>query len=224
MRSDIADGATSGKRGSRAGRSGPHARFVAALAAAVALAGAAVVLVAHTGGNPQSSALTPKDYTTKYGTIPGWIPDAIPKPEKDPLATMQKPVTGRRAGFAVHVVLPFGMSTVTSAGPEVPASASQHASAIGTGSPVPVRFEVTFHATTGSVPLRAGAFSIQTVHGTVTPTVSASGRGDLPPKVPVGHNITLWLSTSLIQGPGMIRWTPQGKSPVVAWQYTFELD
>lgn len=216
--------AMSGKRGGRGWTLGPRSRLVAAMVTALALAAVAVGLVTTIDGSSPPAVQSPKDYTTKYGTIPSWIPNAIPKAAKAPLATLQRPVSNRPAGFSVRVVLPLGMSTVTGAGPAIPAWASQHASAIGASNVVPVKFEVRFHGTTGSVPLSAGSFSIQTAHGTVTPKVSLAGRGGLPAKVPVGQNVTLWLSTSLVQGPGVIRWTPQGKSPIVDWQYTFDLD
>ena len=206
-------------QGTPRGRSrafGPGSWRIALAVAAVIVATSIVVAVAGTGGAGSRATASP---STKYGGLPSWLPKPKVVVGRTVVASAARPWLAVE-GDTVEVDLAAGRVRALAVGPAVTNSGQF---------PVPAttrcRFTVTLSRVSGSVPLRAGAFTILDEYGTVHhPRVTvASGRA-LPTRLAAGQGVTLTLSEVLPTGNGQLRWAPAGHLPVVSWDFDVEVD
>ena len=123
-------------------------------------------------------------------------------------------------GDTVIVTLPHGRARATAVGPVVPAINPMAAPTTARGA-----FTVTITATSGTVPLGAGAFGIVDELGQIHhPSVRVVDRRALPATVRPGHKVTLTMSAVLPVGGGRLEWAPSSPKPAVAWDFDLETD
>ncbi len=134
-------------------------------------------------------------------------------------ATPQRPWLAIE-GDTVRVRLSAGRTLMTSVGPAVPKEGE-----FPVPQTSPCRFVVTFASVHGSIPISHNAFSFLSEHGKTTQAhVTLRGGGRLPSKITAGDPVTLNVSATLPTGNGQLRWTPDGRTPVVAWDFDVEID
>ena len=113
-----------------------------------------------------------------------------------------------------------GTTLVTAVGPAVPRSGVYPVPATS-----PCTFTVTLARSAGTVPLRAGSFTITDEQGqTHHPLVTVQGGSPLPARVPPGRLITLTVFAVLPTGNGALHWAPARTRPLVSWDFAVELD
>ena len=207
-------------------------RVIAAAGAALA----AAVVMGGCGSSQATRSATPSATTThetarvigtpsargstaRYGTPPAWLPRARVRVGRVVTATPSHPWLAIE-GDTVAVRLATGRAMMTSVGPSVP---RQGRVAVPTTSPC--RFVVTFAAIRGTIPLRAGAFSLLGEDGaTHRVQVTLRGGAALPARVTAGHPLTLTLTAVLPTGNGQLRWAPVGSRPTASWDFDVEID
>jgi hypothetical protein len=154
-----------------------------------------------------------------YGTIPSWLPKPKVETGRTVVASAARPRLAIQ-GDAVRVLVRGGSVLATAVGPVVPEIGEQ---------PVPLTspttFTVTFRAASGTVPLRAGAFTILDERSHVhRPSVTLAGGGALPPHVAPGSVVRLRVHDILPTGGGELRWAPQTGKALVRWDFDVEID
>jgi hypothetical protein len=211
---------------SRAQGTAPAARrrrLIGAAAALVLAVAVAVVLVAGRGGGATPRTAEPTTHARSsadtYGGLPSWLPKATVPVGRILRASAAHPVLAIE-GDAVTVGLSTGRATVTTVGPEVPEEGRFPVPAT-----TPCRFDVSFAAGRGAVPLRSSAFTIVDELGHLhRPHITLRGGGPVPALLPQGRIVTLTMSAVLPTGGGRLRWAPQGGRPLVAWDFDVEID
>ena len=183
---------------------------LAAVAIAAAVA-AALALVLSRGAATTSAS--------GQGSIPAWLPKATVPVGRVVTASPAHPWLAVE-GDTVRADLARGTALVTAVGPAVPEEG---------GFPVPATspctFTVTFARAMGSVPLRAGAFTITDELGHLHhPRVALAGGGSVPSRVAPGHPVTITVSDVLPTGNGTLHWAPVGGAAVVSWDFDVEID
>jgi hypothetical protein len=218
----------SGNFGGRAHLPGPRKAYLAAAAVAAIVIAAVIVLVINSGGT-SSSTENPfhLPLTKVYGHPAKGI--KIPEPPKLPPATASAahPDLQQQAGYAVAVTLPHGSTDLFMAGPLLPRSLANNVSEhkVSLFAAVPGRFEVTFSATRGSVPLTSRAFTLITYRGVILhPKVTLEDGGPLPARVPDGRTLKLKFTEKVPEGDGLIRWAPIHARILVGTFWTTEFD
>jgi hypothetical protein len=209
------------RRGSRAFGLGSRRTFALALAAVATLVVGVVLYLSRASGSPSTSLFAPSPTTAhqRYGGLPSWLPKAKVPVGRLVHASSAHPWLAIE-GDTVAVALAHGAVRVIAVGPSVPEDGQF---------PVPkttrCRFDVTFTAATGVVPVRSRAFTILDELGALHhPLVSGPHGGPVPRHVLPGQSVTLTLSAVLPTGAGTVRWTPTGTAPVVAWDFDVEID
>jgi hypothetical protein len=166
----------------------------------------------HPATGARSSAAT-------YGGLPSWLPKAKVAVGRILHASAGHPVLAIQ-GDAVAVRLRSGRATVTTVGPVVPEEGRFPVPATS-----PCRFEVSFAAGRGAVPLRSAAFTILDELGHLhRPRITLRGGGPVPAQLAPGQIVTLTVSAVLPTGGGRLRWAPEGSRPLVAWDFDVEID
>ena len=208
------------RRRGRAFGLGSRRAFALGLTAVATLVAGVVLYASRPGGSP-SSLFAPSRATAhqRYGGLPSWLPKAKVAVGRLVHASAAHPWLAIE-GDTVAVALARGAVKVITVGPNVPEDGRF---------PVPkttrCRFDVTFTAASGVVPVRSRAFTILDELGALHhPRVSALDGGPVPPHVLPGQSLTLTLSAVLPTGAGTVRWTPTGTAPVVAWDFDVEID
>jgi hypothetical protein len=154
-----------------------------------------------------------------YGTIPSWLPKPKLETGRTVVASAAQPQLAIQ-GDAVRVLLHDGSVIATTVGPVVPEEGLQPVPKTS-----PTTFTVTFRAASGSVPLRASAFTILDEESHVhRPTVTLAGGGALPSHVAPGRVVRLRVHDILPTGGGELRWTPQAGNALVRWDFDVEID
>ncbi len=86
-------------------------------------------------------------------------------------------------------------------------------------------FAVTFTSAAGVVPITPRAFTIRDEFGSYHyPKVTVQGGGAVPSEVRAGKTLTLAVSNVLPTGEGQLRWAPEGRDPIVSWDFDVEID
>jgi hypothetical protein len=155
----------------------------------------------------------------RYGGLPSWLPK--------PKVTVGRVVHASAAhpwlaieGDTVAVTLRRGQVLATAVGPVVPEEGR-----FPVPRTTPCTFTVTFSASRGAVPLRAGEFTIRDEEGLLhRPRVALAGGGAVPRDIPPGRTVTLTVSDVLPTGAGTLRWSPAGGAPIVSWDFDVEID
>jgi hypothetical protein len=123
-------------------------------------------------------------------------------------------------GDTVRADLRGGHVLVTAVGPVVP---EEGAFPVPTTSPC--TFTITFARGSGAVPLAASAFTITDELGRVHhPQVSLQGGGGLPARIRNGQAVTVTVAGVLPTGNGTLHWAPSGRTPLVSWDFSVEID
>jgi hypothetical protein len=151
-----------------------------------------------------------------YGALPSWLPSSSVPTNRIVSATIEHPQLG--IGGSTFMVTVGGAKTlVTMSGPQTPAFV--------TPPPPTTRatFTITFAKTSRALALDARDFGIidgkgdvfypKTFVGGAAHTVATSGKV-----------ISVEVSEVMATGTGSIAWAPDGKHPVVTWEYTLEND
>ena len=209
------------RRGSRAFGLGSGRTFALVLTAVATLVAGIVLYLGRAGGPPPASLFAPSRATAhqRYGGLPSWLPKTRVSVGRLVHASAAHPWLAIE-GDTVAVALAHGAVKVIAVGPTVPEDGQF---------PVPkttrCRFDVTFTAASGVVPVRSHAFTILDELGALHhPHVSALDGGPVPGRVLPGQSVTLTLSAVLPTGAGSVRWTPTGSAPIVSWDFDVEID
>jgi hypothetical protein len=168
----------------------------------------AASLLSHPGGS-----------FNKPGTLPSWLPKVNVPVGRVVEASAAHPWLAVQ-GDTVRVELTHGQVMVTTAGPRVPEIGQV---------PVPsttlCTFSVTFTAASGAVPMNPRAFTIKDEFGNYHyPHITVAGGGAVPADVLSGKTVTLSMSEVLPTGEGQLRWAPEGRRPIVSWDFDVEID
>ena len=190
-----------------------RAAAVAVLAAVCAIA-ASFVLTRTGGGSPSASHAS-----AGYGHLPSWLPKPRIRVNRIAHASTAHPWLAIE-GDSVVVALADGRTTATAVGPAVPEEGQF---------PVPpttrCTFTLTFTATTGTVPLNPGSFTILDEYGKLHhPRVVVSGAAGPPVRLEPGRTVSLTVTDVLPTGNGQLRWTPVGATPIASWDFDVEID
>ncbi len=185
---------------------GSRARLVVVMASVV------VILLTAFVGMRESS----KSNLDSYGGLPSWLPRSSVPTNRIVSATVQHPQLG--IGGSTFKVIVDGASTlVTMSGPQTPPFVTP---------PPPVTratFTITFAKTTGVVALRPRDFGIIDGNGNVYyPKAFADGTTRVLASLAMPTSVEV--SVVMATGTGSIAWAPDGKRPVVTWEYTLEND
>jgi hypothetical protein len=193
---------------SRAFRPGSRFRLVVPVAAAIAAATTGYLAFA---GNSTPAA--------KYGQRPSWLPTAKIPVGRLVTASAARPWLAVE-GDTVAVHLAHGRVHAMTVGPTVPEEGQ-----FPVPETTPCTFAVTFTAASGTVPINPKAFTIADELGHIhRTTVTRIGGGKPPAQVLPGQTIALVVRDVLPTGDGALRWTPQGTTPVVSWDFDVEID
>jgi len=177
---------------------------------------------ARHGGTPSTHgevAATHSRSVAKYGGIPSWLPKATVPVNRIVQASPAHPVLAIQ-GNAVSVVLARGRVLVTAVGPSVPEDGHFPVPATS-----PCTFIVTFATSAGVIPLSAKAFTLVDEFGHVRhPRVTAMGGGAPPRRALPGRPVSLKVYDVLPTGDGGLTWAPEGRRPIVSWDFDVEID
>jgi hypothetical protein len=179
----------------------------------VVLAGAGSAVVLAVAGNGTSA---PGD---TYGGIPSWIPRAKVPVGRVVTASPSRPWHAIQ-GDTVSVRLGTGHVMATAVGPQVPEEGQ-----FPVPQTSPCTFVVTFASASGAIPIKRDAFTIIDEEGNLhRPHVSALDGGPLPSRVQPGRTVSLRVHDVLPTGNGQLRWSPNGTTFVVSWDFDVEID
>jgi hypothetical protein len=156
---------------------------------------------------------------SRYGGLPSWLPK--------PKVAIGRTLTASQAhqvlaiqGETVSVDLPTAHARVTAAGPEVPQEGRSPVPATS-----PCTFVVSFAAATHAIPLDPAAFKfVDDLGHARQPRVTAMSGAPPPSDVPVGTTVSLRLHDVLPTGDGALTWSPDRGRPIVAWDFSVEID
>jgi hypothetical protein len=169
--------------------------------------------------NARHAATRARSSADTYGGLPSWLPKAKVAVGRILQASAGHPVLAIQ-GDAVAVRLRTGRATVTTVGPEVPEQGRFPVPAT-----TPCRFDVSFAAGRGAVPLHSASFTIVDELGHLhRPRITLRGGGPVPAQLPQGRIVTLTVSAVLPTGGGRLRWAPEGSRPLAAWDFDVEID
>lgn len=209
---------------------GPGARHVllyglgGLMLAAVLLAGYIELgPVAHSaataGTAPAVSSAPTSGSNATYGALPSWLPKATVPVGRVVTASAAHPWLAIE-GDTVDVRLPHGTAAVTTVGPYNDPSGRFPLPAL-----LRSTFVMTFAHVTGTVPISARDFVVIDEHGfRFDPVVRSSTGGAPPSAITPGAPVSIHLVVNLTEGSGLLRWSPNGKTTVVGWDYTNEYD
>lgn len=206
----MTDVTVTGRNGSRA--FGPCSRRTPVVLLVVVALAAVVGLTAwRLSSNGSGSA--------RYGGLPSWLRRAKVDVGRVVTASAAHPRLAIE-GDEVAVRLPHGRLQATAVGPVVPEDGAFPVPATS-----PCTFTVTLAKASGTVPLRAAAFTVLDERGNLHhPQVSLRGGGTLPAAIPPGGRVVLRVHDVLPTGNGQLRWSPGGGKPVVSWDFDVEID
>jgi hypothetical protein len=151
-----------------------------------------------------------------YGGLPSWLPRSKVPVNRIVDASVGHPQLGI-GGSSFEVSLRGGSTLATMSGPETPPFATP---------PPPVTratFVITFARTTGAVVVRAEDFGVIDGNGDVFYPKSFVG-GAKQVVASTSRALTVKVSEVTATGTGSIAWAPDGRHPVVTWEYTLEND
>jgi hypothetical protein len=192
---------------------GPGSRVLLIGAAALAVAGALAGLVVYLTGPGSSSP------AASYGQLPSWLPKAKVPVGRVVTASAAHPWHAIQ-GDTVSVRLGGGHVLATAVGPAVPEDGK-----FPVPETSPCTFVVTLTSASGLVPITRGAFTIIDEEGHLHhPHVSAADGGPVPARVAAGRTVTLRIHEVLPTGNGQLRWSPEGRTFVVSWDFDVEID
>jgi hypothetical protein len=201
--------------GGRALELGPRvAARVGAVAVALVVCGALLgVFASH---HDRSVVADPP---ARYGGLPSWLPKATVPVGRTVKASAAHPALAIQ-GDTVAVELAHGRALATAVGPTVPEDGRFPVPATS-----PCTFIVTFATASGRIPLSARAFTFTDELGHVRhPQVTAMGGGPIPRQVVPGHPISLKVHDIVPTGDGGLTWAPNGRRPIVSWDFDVEID
>ncbi len=191
----------------------------AAVAGVSALAVLSVaLLLAH--GRSRTAVPAPAVHSaSSYGGLPSWLPKPKLKVDRLLHASPTHPVLSIE-GEAVSVDLGSARVLATAVGPEVPEEGRFPVPPV-----TPCTFIVTFASASHAIPLGGSTFALIDEHGGVHhPKVTALDGGAPPDQIAPGHPLSVRLHDILPTGDGGLSWSPEGRRPIVTWDYTVEID
>ena len=158
-------------------------------------------------------------HAASYGKLPSWLPESTVPVGRVVEASVGHPKLGIE-GDTVSVVLPSSRMMATLVGPAVPEEGEF---------PQPLTVQCTFtvtldHVSGQAVPLAARDFTVFDELGTRIPVTLTSPAGPAPAAAPAGQRTTFDLVAMVPPGAGTVQWDPGTAEPVVAWDFTVEVD
>ena len=205
------------RRASRASQPGPRGALrLPARRAWLAFLGGLAVLGAAAG---LYLTRAPGNAAAQYGGLPSWLPTPALPVGRVVQASPAHPWLAIE-GDTVRVILPGSQLLATAVGPAVPEDGKF---------PVPATtactFTITLTGVSGTVPLRAAAFTIRDEQGQLHhPQRRRPGRQASAVVASAGQTVTLTIKAVLPTGSGELQWAPQGATPVVSWDFDVEID
>jgi hypothetical protein len=198
-------------------------RWAFLAAAVAALAASAVVVLLVTGGGKSNNI------NNTFGKLPAWLPKVTtPAQPEYEQASAGHPILSEEQGYTVHATVATGSVDITAVGPSYPAYVTAYASRgqWAASREVPSTFYVTLADVKGTIPIAAGAFTVEDqAYQTIGATLSVKGGGAVPASVHAGQSLTLVVHTKTLEGQGALAWSPlAGEKALVAWIYQVELD
>ncbi len=196
----------------------PRPRLLGTAAAAV-ITVAAVAVVVLLASSAFGGGSTPAHHELKYGGIPKWLPKTHSSPDRVVTASAAKPALAIE-GNTVMVDTGRGKVMATAVGPEVPEEGQFPVPATS-----PCTFVVTFARGTAAVPIVSRDFTVTDEEGHLHhPQVTAMHGGPPPARVPAGKTVSIKVHGVFPTGNGALEWAPAGAKPLVAWDFSVEID
>jgi len=166
-----------------------------------------------------SSAAAATTTTTKYGGLPSWLPKPKTPVNRVVTATAAHPALAIE-GDTVSVDLEHGRVLATAVGPETPEQGRFPVPATS-----PCTFIITFAHPSGAIGISAAAFAFVDERDHVRhPRVTAMNGGAPPRQILPGPPVSLRVYAVLPTGNGTLTWAPAGGRPIVAWDFSVEID
>jgi hypothetical protein len=197
----------------QARRPGVGAPVLVAISACLALAGCAVV-----AGSPGSNAAGHPTGSSKYGSLPSFLPHETFDTDRVLVGSVAKPALTTE-GDTVSVGGGAGAAQITVTGPEVPGEGLPYQSEATT-----CTWTVTVR--TGSLGLNVSATDFSTIDhlGTIYQPSLVPGQPSPPAVVAPHTSVTFELRAVMVVGEGLMVWSPDGKHPVAKWDFEVEND
>jgi hypothetical protein len=197
----------------QARRPGVGGVALVAIATSLALAGCTT-----TAKSPGSGASHHRAASSKYGSLPGFLPHESFDTDRVLVGSAAKPALTTE-GDTVSVGGASGATRITVTGPEVPGEGLPYQSEATT-----CTWTVTIR--TASVGLHVSAADFTTIDhlGMVYQPSLVPGQ-PTPPDVVAPHTtVTFELRAVMVVGEGLMVWSPDGKHPVAKWDFEVEND
>jgi len=187
---------------------------IAALVVGAILTGALAGCSAVTNGNASNAAKS----GSKYGTLPGFLPQQTFDTDSVLTGTISHPALTTE-GDAVRFGSGAAAALVTVTGPEVPGEGLPFQTGATT-----CTWTITIQAGSKPVPIDPKDFSSSDHLGGVYAPGVVAGQ-PAPPKTVAPHtSVSFELRTIMVVGEGLMRWAPDGKHAVAAWDFEVEND
>jgi len=156
--------------------------------------------------------------TTKYGTIPKFLPESKVPMERVVDASARKPHLAVQ-GNTVSVTLDAGHVLATVAGPAVPPFRAPPPPA------VTATFTVSLACASGTVPIALDDFTIRDGVGRLVHPQLVTGEAMPPKTLRSGGHVAFRLTAVLPSGEGLMQWAPNNaRRPLVSWDFVVEND
>ena len=154
-----------------------------------------------------------------YGSMPSWLRGRTAAVGRTLHASSRHSVLAIQ-GDSVAIDLPGGHVHATAVGPAVP-----HPGRVPIPTTSPCTLTVTFTGASGVIPLSATAFTFVDELGQVHhPRVTALGGGPVPRQLTPGRTLSLTVRDVLPTGNERLEWAPNRQRPIVAWDFSLEID
>ena len=198
---------------SQARRHGVGGLALVAIATSFALAGCAT-----TAKSPTSNATHHGAESSKYGSLPGFLPRESFDTDRVLVGSTAKPALTTE-GDAVSIGGGSGAARITVTGPEVPGEGLPYQSEATT-----CTWTVTIR--TASLGLRVSVADFTTIDhlGMVYQPSLVPGQPSPPDVVAPHSTATFELRAVMVVGEGLMVWSPDGKHPVAKWDFEVEND
>jgi hypothetical protein len=193
----------------------PGAVVAALLTVAAVLSGALAGCSSTAAGHHTAAGAK---HESTYGSLPSFLPKQSIQADSVLTGSVQRPALTVQ-GDAVRVGTGGPAVLITVTGPQVPGEGLPYQTSATT-----CTWIVTI--TTGSAPepIDPHDFSSTDHLGAVTTPAFVPGQ-PTPPAVAAAHTTTTFeLRAVMVVGEGLMRWAPDGKHPVAAWDFEVEND
>lgn len=191
----------------------PGGWAVAAILASLALAGCATTAEPPASGTTRHNA-----GSSKYGSLPGFLPRETFDTDQVLVGSAAKPALTTE-GDAVSVGGGTAAARITVTGPEVPGEGLPYQSEATT-----CTWAVTIRTASLGLHVSTADFSAIDHLGMVYQPSLVPGQPSPPGVVAPHTTVTFELRAVMVVGEGLMVWSPDGKHPVAKWDFEVEID